>query len=139
MLEGREAARADEEPNYDLDHALARMAGHAATEPPKGGANGGTDAGMEENDYPPGVHGYVVDAMGRMHPIEECGSRIRRPSRPPGFAPEDWITLNAAVKNKTIGGWAIEPALVATTPFAGSWSCDVAQQCAGEIQMDLDL
>ena len=115
------------------------MLGPAVTDPPKGGANVGTDAGAEKKDYPPGVHGYVADAMGRMHPIGEFGFRIRRPSRPPGFPPEDWGTLNAAAKKKIVDEWSTQPALAATTSPADSWSWEVAQQCVDEIQMDLDL
>ena len=96
MLGGREAARAAEEPNYDLGHGLDPMIGPEVTEHPKGCANDGTEAGTEENANPPGVHGYVADAMGRMRPIDEFGFRIRKSTRPRGFPPEDWGKLNAA-------------------------------------------
>ena len=70
--------RADEEPNHDLYHELAPMIGLEVTEPPKGGANDGTDAGTEKNDYHTGVRGYVTEVMGRIYHTDEFGSESAR-------------------------------------------------------------
>ena len=131
--------RADEEPNYDLDHDIDPMIGLAVTEPPMGGANDGTDTSLGKNDCPPGVHVYVVEAMGRMHPIDEFGPRICQSTRPRGFPPEGCGKLNAAATPRIRAAWANEPALSATLTPADSWSWEVAHKCADEIKTDLDL
>ena len=106
--------RAGGEHNYDVHHDPAPMPGPAANDPPKGGANVGTDVGAEKTDYPPGVHGCVADAMGRMHPIGEFGFRIRKSNLPRGFPPDEWGKLIAAAKKRIITEWANEQVLVAT-------------------------
>ena len=106
------------------------MRGLAVTEPPKDGANGGTGAGAEENDCPPGVIGYVAAVMGRTHPFGEFGFRSCQPTRPRGFPPEECDILNAASKKRILEAWAHEQALAATLSPAGSLSWEVAQKCA---------
>ena len=107
----------------------------------KGILKNGTDTGAEpsKKDYPAGVHGYVPDSLGRMHPIDEFGFRIRKSARPKGFIPESWGKLNPAAKRRILDELAKEPALVATVPPADSWSWKEAQRCVEAIQMDLDL
>ena len=60
---------ADEEPNYDVGHDFAPMNGPAATEPPNGGAAGGTETGTETQACHTVVHGHAVDGMCRTHAI----------------------------------------------------------------------
>ena len=60
MMGGRAAVCADEEPNCDVGHDLAPMPGLAVADPPKDGANVGTDAGAEEKDYPQVCMGMLL-------------------------------------------------------------------------------
>ena len=138
-LEGREAVHADEEPNFDLDYDPAPMPGPAVTDPPTGGTATGTDAVDDADDLPPGVHGYVEDSLGRKHPIDEFGFRIRKSTRPKGFIPEEWNKLGSETKKKILADLAKDPAMATIPAPADSWSWKAAQQCVADIQMDLDL
>ena len=88
------------------------MPGPAVTSAP---SNRSTASGVTSSapHYPPGVHGYVADTKGRMHPIDEYGFRIRKSNRPQGFMPDEWNKLSGTAKRKILETLDKEPALAA--------------------------
>ena len=90
------------------------MPGFAVTNPPKDGASNGTATGAGHINYPPGVHGYATDTMGRTHPVGLHGFRLRQSTRPTGFPPEVWDKLHAAGKREFLADCDEEQALAAT-------------------------
>ena len=71
------------------------MPGPAVMGAPLSTASGVTSSAPH---YPPGVHGYVADTKGRMHPNDEYGYRIRKSNRPQGFMPDEWNKLSGPAK-----------------------------------------